>query len=49
MATNMGFPNAGIVSVIGQQENPMGGVVQPRNTNMYNPQENVEDTIIRLY
>jgi hypothetical protein len=49
MATNMGFPNAGIVSVIGQQENPMGGVVQPRNTNMFNPQENVEDTIIRLY
>tara|TARA_Y100001963_G_scaffold89288_1_gene123331 strand:- start:1042 stop:3606 length:2565 start_codon:yes stop_codon:yes gene_type:complete len=49
MATNMGYPNAGIVSVIGQQENPMGGVVQPRNTNMFNPQESVEDTIIRLF
>jgi hypothetical protein len=49
MATNMGYPNAGIVSVMGQQNNPMGGVVQPRNTNMFNPQENVEDTIIRLY
>ena len=45
----MGYPNAGIVSVMGQQENPMGGVVQPRNTNMFNPQESVEDTIIRLY
>ena len=50
MATNyMGYPNAGIVSVIGQEENPMGGVIEPRNTNMFNPQESVEDTIIRLY
>jgi len=45
----MGYPNAGITSVIGQQGNPMGGVQQPVNTNQFNPQENIEDTIIRLY
>lgn len=49
MAINMGYPNAGITSVIGQQGNPMGGVEQPVNTNQFNPQENIEDTIIRLY
>ena len=49
MAINMGYPNAGITSVIGQQGNPMGGVQQPVNTNQFNPQENIEDTIIRLY
>ena len=49
MAIDMGYPNAGITSVIGQQGNPMGGVQQPVNTNQFNPQENIEDTIIRLY
>lgn len=49
MAINMGYPNAGITSVIGQQGNPMGGVQQPVNTNQFNPQESIEDTIIRLY
>jgi hypothetical protein len=49
MAINMGYPNAGITSVTGQQGNPMGGVQQPVNTNQFNPQESIEDTIIRLY
>ena len=49
MAINMGYPDAGIVSITGNQDNPFGGVEETVNTNQFNPQETVEDTIIRLH
>jgi len=49
MAIGDPFPGAGITNIIGQQGNPMGGVVESRSSNMFNPNETPEDAVLRLW
>ena len=49
MAIGGPYPGAGITNIIGQQGNPMGGVVESRSSNMFNPNETPEDAVLRLW
>jgi hypothetical protein len=49
MALGDPYPGAGITNIMGQQGNPMGGVVESRSSNMFNPNETPEDAVIRLF